>query len=65
MIDADTTVSYSGTGGNSWIASMWGLIKTEIDSLIMETQTLEELAEVMDNHMRYYNAARRHSPIDF
>jgi len=31
----------------------------------MEAQTLEELGEVMDNHMRYYNFERRHSTIDY
>jgi putative transposase len=66
LIDAGASVSYSESGArdNPWIESMWGRIKTEIGSLITEAQTLEELKAVMDNHMQYYNAQRRHSAID-
>ena len=67
LIDSGATVSYSESGArdNPWIESMWGRIKTEINSLITEAQTLEELKDIMDKHMRYYNAQRRHSAIDY
>jgi putative transposase len=67
LIDAGISVSYSESGArdNPWIESMWGRIKTEIGSLITEAQTLEELKEIMDRHMRYYNAQRRHSAIGY
>ncbi len=67
LINAGVSVSYSESGArdNPWIESMWGRIKTEIESLIIEARTLEELGDIMDRHMRYYNAQRRHSAIDY
>jgi len=67
LVDAQVTVSYSENGArdNPWVESLWGRIKTEIASLLSEAQTLEELATVIERHMHYYNAQRRHSSIGY
>jgi transposase InsO family protein len=58
-------VSYSERGAkdNPWIESLWGRMKTEIGSRIIEAQTLPELDDVIDGRFRYYNRRRRHSQI--
>jgi putative transposase len=58
-------VSYSERGAkdNPWIESLWGRMKTEAGSRIVEAQTLPELEGVIDGRFRYYNRKRRHSQI--
>jgi len=58
-------VSYSerGVKDNPWIESLWGRMKTEAGSRIVEAQTLPELEDVVDDRFRYYNRRRRHSQI--
>lgn len=67
LIDSSACISYSemGAKGNPWVESMWGRIKTELGSLITEAQTLEELRNIIDRHMDYYNHKRRHSTINY
>ena len=60
-------VSYSerGAKGNPWIESLWGRMKTEAGSQIVEAQTLPKLVAVIDERFRYYNRRRRHSGIGY
>ena len=65
LLDSKVRVSFSQNGArhNPWVESMWGRIKTEIRSLIVEAEDLEELEAILDRHMNYYNQRRRHSTI--
>jgi transposase InsO family protein len=65
LLDDGLRVSYSERGAkdNPWIESLWGRMKTEEGSRIVETQTLPELGAVIDDRFRYYNRRRRHSQI--
>ena len=42
-----------------------GRFKEENHSLFLEAQTLDELIEVVNERMRYYNEERRHSSIGY
>ena len=59
-------VSYSerGAKGNPWIEALWGRMKTEIGSRIVEARSFPELEAVIDERFRYYNRRRRHSKIE-
>jgi len=65
LLEDGLRVSYSERGAkdNPWIESLWGRMKTEIGSRIVEAQTLPELVGVIDERFRYYNHRRRHSQI--
>lgn len=56
-------VSYSerGAKGNPWIESLWGRMKTEAGSRIVEAASVPELRTVLGERFRYYNRERRHS----
>jgi len=65
LLDEGLRVSYSERGAkdNPWIESLWGRMKTEAGSRIVEAQTLPDLEDVIDGRFRYYNRRRRHSQI--
>lgn len=65
LLDDGLRVSYSERGAkdNPWIESLWGRMKTEAGSRIVEAQTLPDLEGVIDGRFRYYNRRRRHSQI--
>jgi transposase InsO family protein len=67
LLDDGLRVSYSERGAkdNPWIESLWGRMKTEAGSRIVEAQMLPELEAVIDERFRYYNRERRHSQIDY
>jgi transposase InsO family protein len=67
LLDDGLRVSYSERGAkdNPWIESLWGRMKTEVGSRIVEAQTLPELNTVIDERFHYYNRRRRHSQIDY
>ena len=60
-------LSYSPNGArsNPWIESLWGRMKVESRSLILEASCLEELRGVIDRRFHYYNQRRRHSAIGY
>ena len=63
LLDDGLRVSYSECGAkyNPWIESLWGRMKAEAGSRIVEAQTLPDLEAVIDERFRYYNRERRHS----
>ncbi len=65
LLDDRAQVSFSERGAkdNPWIESLWGRLKTEISSLTIEAQTIEELGKVLQAHFPYYNGRRRHSAL--
>ena len=67
LIESEARVSYSERGAkdNPWIESFWAHFKGENKSLSIEAETLEELCEVIDRQMAYYNERRRHSSLDY
>jgi putative transposase len=61
-------LSYAQRGArdNPWIESFWGRFETEKNGeLILEAETLEEVKEIVDEHLEYYNHKRRHSALDY
>jgi len=60
-------LSYAQRGArdNSWIKSFWGRFKTENASVLWEAETLEEVVEIVDSQMVYYNCERRHSALHY
>jgi putative transposase len=54
-----------GFKDNPEMESFNGRFKEENHSLFLETQTLDELIEVVNGRMRYYNEERRHSSIGY
>ena len=58
-------VSYAehGARDNPWIESFWGRFKTENQSLLLEAETLQEVTQIIDRQMDYYNHDRRHSSL--
>jgi transposase InsO family protein len=60
-------VSYALNGfkDNPEMESFTGRFKEENHSLLLEAQTVEELVEVVDWRMEYYNTERRHSSIGY
>jgi putative transposase len=73
IVEDGVVISFSENGAkdNPWIESFWSRFKGENHSLLWEAETLEELLEVVDRQMTYYNAKRRHSrlanrcPLDY
>jgi transposase InsO family protein len=60
-------VSYSERGAkdNPWIEALWGRMKTETGSRIIEAPLFPELDAVINERFRYYNRRRRHSGIGY
>jgi putative transposase len=60
-------VSYSERGAkdNPWIEALWGRMKTEAGSRIIEAPLFPELEAVIDERFRCYNRRRRHSRIGY
>ena len=58
-------VSYAlnGAKDNPEMESFFGRFKTENRSLIQDAQTLEELSQIVEKRIRYYNRERRHSSL--
>ena len=54
-----------GAKDNPWIESFWGRMKTEIALAIYEAQTLNEVCEIVNRHLIYYNQNRRHSSLNY
>lgn len=54
-----------GAKDNPEMESFNGRFKDENHSLLLEAQNLDELIEVVDRRMTYYNTERRHSSIDY
>ena len=46
-------------------STLWGRMKVEGRSLILEASCLEELRGVIDRRFQYYNQRRRHSAIGY
>ncbi len=67
MIEDGVVLSFSENGAkdNPWIESFWSRFKAENHSLVIEAQTLEEVIEIVDRQMRYYNSKRRHSRLAY
>jgi len=66
LMDA-VRISYSENGArdNPWIESMWGRLKVENRSLFHEAESLQELTEIVDDRLVYYNERRRHSELQY
>jgi hypothetical protein len=58
LLDDGLRVSYSERGAkdNPWIESLWGRMKTEEGSRIVEAQTLSDLEDVIDERFHYEDA---------
>ncbi len=54
-----------GAKDNPAMESFNGRFKDENHSLLLEAHNLDELVEVVDRRMTYYNTERRHSSIDY
>ncbi len=67
MMEEGVVLSFSENGAkdNPWIESFWSRFKAENHSLVIEAQTLEEVIEIVDRQMRYYNSKRRHSRLAY
>ena len=67
LLEDGLRVSYSERGAkdNPWIEALWGRMKTEAGSRIVEAPLFPELEAVIDERFRYYNRRRRHSGIGY
>jgi len=54
-----------GAKDNPAMESFNGRFKDENHSLLLEARSLDELVEMVDRRMTYYNTERRHSSIDY
>ncbi|MFO8183745.1 MAG: IS3 family transposase [Candidatus Aegiribacteria sp.] len=65
LLEDGVRVSYAldGAKSNTAMESFNGRFKTENRSLISEAKTFEELFEIVNDRMRYYNEERRHSTL--
>ncbi len=65
LLDDRVRVSYAlgGAKDNTEMESFNGRFKTENRSLLREAGNLEELIEIVNDRMRYYNEERRHSAL--
>ena len=61
----DTPLALRGAKDNPAMESFNGRFKDENHSLLLEAHNLDELVEVVDRRMTYYNTERRHSSIDY
>lgn len=67
LLDDGVRISYSlrGVRGNPEMEAFFSRFKTENRSLVLDCQTLEELATVIGQRIDYYNYERRHSSIGY
>jgi len=67
LLDDGVRLSYAlrGAKDNPAMESFNGRFKGEGHSLFLNAQTLDELIEVVDQRMTYYNIERRHSSIGY
>ena len=67
LLENGLRVSYSERGAkhNPRIEALWGWMKTEAGSRIVEVWSHLELERVIDERFRYYNRRRRHSGIGY
>lgn len=65
MLESGCVMSFSENGAreNPWIESFWGRMKTRCHSRLVESTSMNELEEVIEEEMTYYNAERRHSSL--
>jgi putative transposase len=59
-------VSYSehGAKDNPWIESLWSRLKAEVGQVLFESETLQELQDVVADYVDYYRHQRRHQSLD-
>lgn len=55
--------SENGAKDNPWFESMWGRLKVENRSLFDSAETLNELRDIVDDRLVYYNERRRRSSL--
>ena len=67
LLKDKSRVSYAqrGARNNPWIESFWGRFETENGELILDAETEEELREIVEEQLEYYNHKRRHSALDY
>lgn len=67
LLEERAQLSYAERGArdNPWIESFWGRFETENADLILEAETVEEVREIVDEQLDYYNRRRRHSALDY
>lgn len=65
LLDDQVRISYalSGARDNPQIESFFSHFKGEGHSLFLEAETMDQLRQVVDRRMAYYNGERRHSSI--
>lgn len=65
LIQEGAGISFAmyGARDNPYIESFWGRFKTENHSLIVQAESLDELQDVIQRQMMYYNRDRRHSSL--
>ncbi|MBD3275717.1 MAG: transposase [Candidatus Marinimicrobia bacterium] len=59
-------VSYSERGAkdNPWIESLWSRLKAEVGQVLFESETLQELWDMVQDYVEYYMHQRRHQSLD-
>lgn len=67
LIEEGAHVSYAehGAKDNPWIESFWGRFKTENVEVLLEAETPEEVTQIIDEQVLYYNGSRRHSALGY
>jgi transposase InsO family protein len=67
LVEDRGRLSYAqrGTRDNAQIESFWGRFKMENASLLWEAETLDEVVEIVNWQMVYYNRERRHSALHY
>lgn len=67
IVEDGVVISFSENGAkdNPWIESFWSRFKAENHSLLTEAETVEEVIEIVDRQMGYYNTKRRHSRLAY
>lgn len=67
LIEEHARLSYAENGAkdNPWIESFWGRFKTENREVLLGAATLQEVTEIIDEQMAYYNGSRRHSALAY
>jgi putative transposase len=59
-------ISYSERGAkdNPWIESLWSRLKAEVGQVLFESETLQELRDVVQDYVEYYMHQRRHQSLE-
>jgi putative transposase len=67
LIEEEARLSYAENGAkdNPWIESFWGRFKTENRELLLEADSLEEVMQIVDRQLIYYNEDRLHSGLEY